>query len=61
MGLTQQELSELSGVSRRRIVTLEQGKGSPRRVTAVALAAVLGLEVADLWPELSDNYKKESE
>jgi transcriptional regulator with XRE-family HTH domain len=55
MNLTQERLSELSGVSRRRIGQLEAGQGRPRRVTAVALAAVLQVEVDDLWPDLKTN------
>ncbi len=52
VGLTQAELGRLSGVSRGRIIALERSRGKPRRSTALALAAVLDCEVADLWPEL---------
>lgn len=61
LGLTQEQLANAAGISRQRVIELEAGKGRPRRVTAVALASVLQVEVSDLWPELNDNYKKESD
>lgn len=50
-GLSQPELSELSGVAQGTISDIERGKRKPRGRTLRKLAQVLGVEVADLLGE----------
>lgn len=45
LGLTQQDLSDYSGLSLRIIKSIEVGKGNPSVGTLSKLAEVLGLEV----------------
>lgn len=48
-GLTQAELAELAGVSRKTINTVENGIFIPSTLLALRLARVLGLRVEDLF------------
>lgn len=48
-GLTQAELAERVGVSRKTINTVENGVFVPSTVLALKLAAVLGTRVEDLF------------
>jgi transcriptional regulator with XRE-family HTH domain len=56
VGLSQPELSELSGVAQGTISDLELGKRKPRGRTLRKLAQALGVQVADLLGE-SENLK----
>jgi transcriptional regulator with XRE-family HTH domain len=53
-GMTRSALADLSGVSARTIYRAEHGLVEPHRATRLALAAVLGREPADLFPEESE-------
>ncbi len=52
--LTQQELAELTGVSRQSIISIESGKYRPSVELALRLARALGVGVEELF-ELDDN------
>lgn len=52
-GLTQTELAGRSGVSRQLIGAVEAGRHLPRVDAALAIAAALGVEVAELFPAAS--------
>jgi len=52
--LTQQELAELTGVSRQSIISIESGKYRPSGELALRLARALGVGVEELF-ELDDN------
>jgi len=56
-GMTQQELAELSGVSRNVIANLETGRNKPTYETAQAIASVLGCK----WYKVFDEQKETSE
>ena len=43
--ITQQELADITGISPRTLVDLEQGKGNPSLATLQKVASVLGLEI----------------
>jgi y4mF family transcriptional regulator len=45
LGLRQGDLADLAGVSRRLVETVEQGVGSPRLASVLALCRALGLEL----------------
>ncbi len=45
LGVTQEQLAELAGVSLRTIKALDSGKGNPTLSTLVKLADVLGMEL----------------
>lgn len=45
LNITQQELSEISGISLRTIIKIENGKGNPSLETLSQIADVLGMEV----------------
>lgn len=47
-GLTQEQLSELSGLSQQYISGLEQGRRNPTVVTLFEIAQALGIKPADL-------------
>jgi transcriptional regulator with XRE-family HTH domain len=49
-GLTQAELGARAGRTRATVANLEAGRNKPRRLTAESLAAVLGVEPSDLFP-----------
>lgn len=48
-GLSQEALARKVGVSRQTIVNVERGTNEPRVLLALAIAAVLGVAVADLF------------
>lgn len=45
LNITQQELSEISGIGLRTIIKIENGKGNPSLDTLSQIADVLGMEV----------------
>ena len=45
LGVTQEELADITGVSVRRIVDIERGKANPSFATLRKIAAALGLEI----------------
>lgn len=45
LGVTQEELADITGVSVRRIVDIERGKANPSFATLQKIAAALGLEI----------------
>lgn len=55
MEITQETLSELSGVGLRTIKQFESGKGNPTLMTLQKLADVLGMEVCLKIKDLSGN------
>jgi putative transcriptional regulator len=48
-GLSQEALARRLGVSRQTIVNIEQGRSEPRVLLALAIAAVLGVAVHELF------------
>lgn len=46
LNITQQELSEISGIGLRTIIKIENGKGNPSLETLSQIVDVLGMEVA---------------
>lgn len=52
-GLSQEELAHKAGFSVFTISRTERGR-SPSLQTAQAIAAALGLKVADIWPEFAE-------
>lgn len=46
LGLRQEDLSEMCGITKRTIYNIEAGKGNPSYKTLLALCEVLGLEMA---------------
>lgn len=51
IGLTQEELAEVSGVSVATIRRVELGEVRPRRLTRRRLAQGLGVSLELLWPQ----------
>ena len=51
--MTQQELAELTGVSRQTINAIEQGKFNPSTVLALKMSLVFGIPVNEIF-ELED-------
>jgi putative transcriptional regulator len=51
-GFSQEGLARELGVSRQTIVNIERGVSEPRVLLALALAAVLGVAVSDLFRKL---------
>lgn len=49
-GLSRQELASGAGVAEATIARLERGERRPQRRTAFAIAAVLGVPAAELFP-----------
>lgn len=54
-GLTQEELAEVTGLSRGYIAAIEQGKRSPRQKTLAIIAERLGIEMEELLKEQNNN------
>ena len=48
--LKQSELASLAGVERQSINMYERGDTLPRVDSALAIAAILGVKVEDIWP-----------
>lgn len=46
LNITQQELSEISGIGLRTIIKIENGKGNPSLETLSQIVDVLGMEVS---------------
>ncbi len=46
LGLTQQDLADYSGVSVRRIKSIESGDGNPSLKTLAKIAGTLGMEIS---------------
>jgi len=49
MNLTQEQLADLTGVTRKTINTIENGKFIPSTVLAIKMARVFGLPVEELF------------
>lgn len=58
-GMTQEQLSEVSGVKRTTIAMIETGKNVPSIATAKALAKVLGFAWADCYEVEEDEGGEE--
>ena len=58
--LTQEQLAELVGVTRKTINTIEKGRFVPSTYLALKLSQVLGITVEELF-QLNDNEKTDSE
>lgn len=56
--LTQRELAEKTGISIPAIVRYEGGRSEPRLRTVMRLAHVLGVDAADLAPEMMANTRE---
>lgn len=48
-GLSQEALAREVGVTRQTIVNMERGRNEPKVLTAIAIAAVLGITVSELF------------
>ena len=48
-GLTQEALARELGVSRQTVVNIERGANEPRVLLAIALGAILGVAVGELF------------
>ncbi len=48
-GLSQEGLSRLLGVSRQTVVNIERGESEPRVFLALAMAAIFGVAVGELF------------
>lgn len=48
-GLSQEDLADKIGVSRQTIANIERGLNEPRVLLALALAAVLGVAISELF------------
>ena len=48
-GLTQEELARQLGVSRQTVVNIERGTNEPRVLLAIALGALLGVAIGELF------------
>ena len=57
--LTQQELADLTGITRSFLANLETGRYSPSLRVAFALSHAVGRKVEDLFPEETAPLKKE--
>jgi transcriptional regulator with XRE-family HTH domain len=54
MGLSQQELAEMAGISRPALGALERGESAPRLKTLASLASALEVDPGTLFPEVAD-------
>jgi putative transcriptional regulator len=52
LGLSQEALARELGVSRQTVVNIERGLSEPKVLLAIAIAAVLGATVQDLFRRL---------
>lgn len=57
LDVTQKDLAELSGVSLRTIIQVEQGIGNPSLSTIMELTKTLGLEFAVYCQPIKENHK----
>ncbi len=58
LGISQEELSEISGVGLRTIKKIETGKGNPTIITMRKLLFILGLEMKIEIRNNEDDYAK---
>ncbi|HEX5163163.1 MAG TPA: helix-turn-helix transcriptional regulator [Steroidobacteraceae bacterium] len=58
--LTQEQLADLAGVTRKTVNTIETGRFVPSTILALTLARVLGVRVEDLF-ELDTTPRKQAQ
>ena len=58
LGVNQQEMGKLCGVSRQTISLIERGDYSPSVTLALRIAAVCGVSVEEIFYVESDEYEK---
>lgn len=59
LGVNQQELGRLAGVSRQTISLIERGDYSPSVTLALTLAKIFGMAVEDIFSLEEDNHEKQ--
>jgi putative transcriptional regulator len=59
LGVNQQELGRLAGVSRQTISLIERGDYSPSVTLALTLAKIFGVAVEDIFSLEEDNHEKQ--
>ena len=59
LGVNQQELGRLAGVSRQTISLIERGDYSPSVTLALKLAAICGVQVEDIFTYQEDHCNEE--
>lgn len=57
---TQTEIAEAAGIHQETLSRIERGTHHPRRRTALAIAAALGVDVEHLWPEYATRPSPDS-
>ena len=59
LGVNQQELGRLAGVSRQTISLIERGDYSPSVTLALTLAKICGVTVEDMFSLEEENHEKQ--
>ena len=59
LGVSQQELGRLAGVSRQTISLIERGDYSPSVTLALTLARICGVTVEDIFSLEEENHEKQ--
>ena len=59
LGVNQQELGRLAGVSRQTISLIERGDYSPSVTLALTLAKICGVTVEDIFSLEEENHEKQ--
>ena len=59
LGVNQQELGRLAGVSRQSISLIERGDYSPSVTLALTLARICGVTVEDIFSLEEENHEKQ--
>ena len=59
LGVNQQELGRLAGVSRQTISLIERGDYSPSVTLALTLAKICGVAVEDIFSLEEENHEKQ--
>lgn len=59
LGVNQQELGRLAGVSRQTISLIERGDYSPSVTLALTLAKICGVTVEDIFSLEDENHEKQ--
>ncbi len=59
LGVNQQELGRLAGVSRQTISLIERGDYSPSVTLALTLAKICGVAVEDIFSLEDENHEKQ--
>ena len=59
LGVNQQELGRLAGVSRQTISLIERGDSSPSVTLALTLARICGVTVEDIFSLEEENHEKQ--